>query len=1313
VRERTHVVVGRVTVTNETTQLEPHNTLDQRECMEQLLDAGANCSIAQIVYKKWLRNLRPAEPHDVVMMNAHPAKVDSYGDLHVEVHDDATGKWYPLVVMNVAVVPSSDFNLIGWSSYADQLKSAGAKRPRLLYGADAAMLPLGNGRCAMAKRRNGLFSLRTRKLRGRQQSVHATANATNWRAGAKAEVDCTKRSVPVAPVSFPRSPHPPLVRVGAVGNLVCTNQLSSERADTAVLDVAAKMAGGELVSGKAIDSAVQRQEEAKHVKQEAKHLDAVVGDHDLSGGDGKKMDPKWGQVVIAKARELVRLFHYTLGHCVSLSAIQSMIRMGQLEVQGEAAVRKYILQMKANELECLDCAQAATNKNHPKNHKSALVPGMWIMDVSGKYWRSKRAFRYVLVVVAPNGKGLFCSFLREKSQVYSAVRRNRKFWERTTGEKMLTLRMDQAGEHTSNDMLDYLIKKGVQPSFIATGASAGAAEAYIHLLQDGMSASLNAYAQMHDTKRPVHLWPEAMEYARFCRECVPCATNDGVSMYEHRTGRPPPIHKMLPWGATVTAFIPRAVRGKGGNKGRVARFMGFVEHGDGYKLYDHKTNTFFTSNSIHPFIVSAGGGVSVERTTIVGAPRNNYGKPENNYFDALNEKSVQPMKEQADVIDQINESVPPEEEDEQDEDLDHGSENLDHDGFADARPTRTREPTQRMNLGHDEWQTNATNANWQHLSDEAGGSNNVHWSERDQLVVTLTRRGNTLAAKAKAIRNFLKARRGGIAITLPEGAVPDTVAQALSGPDALWWRAAIDEEQGNMENKKVFRKVSEEEKEEPPRKPIKSRYVFDLKLRQPSCDLTGPTYRTLPDGRKVRYKCRLVAKGFSQKEGVDFNPDETYAPTPQMESIRLILAQTLGLGWNLRQLDVTAAFLVASLPAEEQMLMHLPNGAGLVKLLKSLYGLRQSAHHWSQEINGTLLKHGFTCVDADRGVYVLYDDEGKLQCCMALHVDDLMISATDDILEEVVADLKSKYDMREENADWFLKIRITRSKDTRSLAISQPEYAASIVKMAGLDPDVSKPASIPMDVPLSKGTDIPLTEEEESEMEGIYETYGTVVGMLGYLSNATRPDLSYSVNQCRAYTSNPRRHHWVALKRIIRYLKGTLNYGLVYSMIHGQDQLTAYSDADWASDADDRKSVTGNVFIYMGAAIGWKSVKQTAVARSTAESELAALDVTARDALWYRKMTEALRLNTSKTVTIFEDNAAASAIANGSKWSSKTKHVATRFFAIRDDVAEKRIAVLPVDTKDNIADFFTKPLARVKFEKFRGLMGVMDVSACT
>jgi hypothetical protein len=969
--------------------------------------------------------------------------------------------------------------------------------------------------------------------------------------------------------------------------------------------------------------------------------------------------------------------------------------------------------MDANELECVACAKAATNKNHPKNSKSAQTPGMWIMDVSGKYWKSKRAFKYVLVVVAPNGKGIFCSFLRKKSQVYGAVKRNRKFWERTTGEKMVTLRMDRAGEHLV--LQDYLIKKGIAPSFIATGASAGASEAYIHLLQDAMSANLNAYAGMHDVKRPVHLWPEAMAYASFCRECAPSTTNGGLSMYEHRTGRPPPFHKMLPWGTTVTAFIPPALRGKGEDKGRVARFVGFVEHGDGYKLYDCKTNSFFTSNSIRPFVVSAGLGVSVEQTTLAGAP-------ENNVLDAVldaveleedhmgehmlvgADNAIELMEEHDNILDDVHDNA---------DILDNVHDNAEPMEEQGVRPSRKRSKPQQMNFGpgfDHEFRSFATEAKWKRLAEEAGGDDNTPWSERDELVATLTSRGTQLVSKLKAVRNFLKARRGGIVATLPEGAVPETEAQAMSSPDAVWWRASIDEEMGNMAKNKVMEEVLEEEERSQDRKPIKSRFVFDLKLRAPSCTMTGPTYRTLPDGRKVRYKCRMVAKGFTQKEGVDFDPDETYAPTPQMDSIRLMLARTLGLGWNLRQLDVKAAFLIPSLPEEEQMLMDLPNGRGLVRLLKSLYGLRQSAHHWSKEINGTLLEHGFECVDADRGVYVMYGDDGELKCCMALHVDDLLISAPDDILDEVVTNLKAKYDMREENADWFLKVRITRATDRRSLALSQPDYAASIVKMAGLDPVVSKSAHTPMGDPLSKGTDIPITEEEEAEMAGVYETYGTVVGMLGHLSNATRPDLSYSVNQCRAYTSNPRAHHWEALKRIVRYLKGTMNFGLVYSMEDGNDVLQAYCDADFATDVDDRKSVTGNLFIYYGAATGWKSVKQTAVARSTAEAELAALDITARDALWYRKLAKALRLDGSKTITIFEDNAAAAAIANGSKWSAKTKHVATRFFAVRDDVLEKRIEVLPVDTADNIADFFTKPLERVKFEKFRELMGLRDVS---
>ena len=633
---------------------------------------------------------------------------------------------------------------------------------------------------------------------------------------------------------------------------------------------------------------------------------------------------------------------------------------------------------------------------------------MYIADVAGPFPRSKRGYKYVLVVVAPEKKGVMLEYLRKKSGVYKAVRRNRKLWETQTSEKMVTLRMDRGGENVALEQ--YLTKKGINVSYIATGASAGAAEAFINVAERTMSANLNTYASMHDCPRPIHLWPEAMTYGTFCNSCT---SVDGPSMYERKTGKPPPFSKFLPFGTTVTAHIPKALRTKGQNKGRIARFVGLVGNGDGYKLYDQKTNTFFTSNSVRPFTVSANLRIPVEKTTLE-APQSPLDSGESKVVSTSDEHFLASGGSEDHTRGQ--QAIDYESNDVSDVDVENEVD-------LPARPKRESHAPQRFTVGHEEWETVlATQVA------SAGGPDHVKWPERDQIIVCLTQRvehaRSNLATRAKAVRNFLKARNGAIIATLPEGAVPIDEKQALSGRDAPWWQAAMDEEDGNMLKNKVLEHISEEEeRSNVDRKPVRSRRVFELKLRHPSCTKTGPTYRTLPDGRKVRYKCRLVAKGFSQKEGVDYDPNKLYAPTPQMESIRMILAQTLGLGWNLKQFDVTAAFLIPSLPEEEQMLMRLPNGEGLVRLLKCLYGLRQSAHNWNQDINKTLLKFGFQCVDADQGVYVMYDKDGKLKCCMALHVDDLLISAPDAVLEEVGTKLKDEYDMREENADWFLKIK--------------------------------------------------------------------------------------------------------------------------------------------------------------------------------------------------------------------------------------------------------------------------------------------------
>jgi hypothetical protein len=278
------------------------------------------------------------------------------------------------------------------------------------------------------------------------------------------------------------------------------------------------------------------------------------------------------------------------------------------------------------------------------------------------------------------------------------------------------------------------------------------------------------------------------------------------------------------------------------------------------------------------------------------------------------------------------------------------------------------------------------------------------------------------------------------------------------------------------------------------------------------------------------------------------------------------------------------------------------------------------------------------------------------------------------------------------------------------MALSQPDYAAEIVKTMGLEECNS--VSTPMQEPLCKGTNDPMTEEEIEFMGSKAGEYGTVTGMLTHLANMTRPDLSYSVGQLQRFASCPRKKHWEAMKRIVRYVKGTLNHGLVFDKNRTNKVVIGAADSDWASDVDDRKSTSGYVFTFMGTAFAWKSKKQsdTGPARSSATAELRALDLAVRQGRWLRKMHMALRMPVSSTIPIQEDNEACKSIANDSRWSNETKHVATQYFAVRDDVETQRVTVEPIASAENPADLFTKPVKPVLFRKFREMLGIVDVS---
>jgi hypothetical protein len=216
--------------------------------------------------------------------------------------------------------------------------------------------------------------------------------------------------------------------------------------------------------------------------------------------------------------------------------------------------------------------------------------------------------------------------------------------------------------------------------------------------------------------------------------------------------------------------------------------------------------------------------------------------------------------------------------------------------------------------------------------------------------------------------------------------------------------------------------------------------------------------------------------------------------------------------------------------------------------------------------------------------------------------------------------------------------------------------------------------------------------------------YQSMVGSLLYLALVSRPDISYAVGLMSRFSHDPNAAHLTGVKRIGRYLKGTPDYGLIYS--EDKNELKGYSDADWGGCRDSRRSTSGNIFMFSGAAISWSSKRQTVVALSSAEAEYRALTPAAQEAIWLRGLSADLEMPCSDPMIIYEDNKSAICIAENTLVSAKTKHIQIREHFIRDCVQSKLIALVHCPTDQMIADILTKPLSRVKFEVLRKAMGV-------
>ena len=553
------------------------------------------------------------------------------------------------------------------------------------------------------------------------------------------------------------------------------------------------------------------------------------------------------------------------------------------------------------------------------------------------------------------------------------------------------------------------------------------------------------------------------------------------------------------------------------------------------------------------------------------------------------------------------------------------------------------------------------------------------------------------------------------------GTDPDapTFHQALSGLEADKYIEAMKEEITNLKRMNTWILVDRE----PQMKVLKGTWAFRLK-------------RT-PDGVAYRHRSRFCVRGDQQEYGVNYF--ETFAPVVQWSTIRLLLILILTNRWTTRVIDYTNAFPQANIDTDIYVEMpalfgNRDGGDKVLKLKKSLYGLKQSPRTFYQHLSQGLQTRGWVPSEIDPCLFM------KNEMICVIYVDDTIFAGpSQSAIDKEVKLLGIKHNSEDRPFEFrdegevsaFLGIKITKLND-QEFYLSQPGLITKVLQAAGMsdcNPNLTPSALDPL------GPDIdgePMNEKWQ---------YSSIIGMLMYLANNTRPDIAHAVHACARYTHHPKRSHATAVKHILRYLKGTEDKGMLIKPNH-RHELNCYVDSDFAGnynvhpdqDPSSTKSRTGYVIMYQGCPILWVSKMQTQCALSTMESEYLALSQSMRDLIPLRETLKEIHKvvfnqdkqapkcsanskSFSDIVTsehdspipkskVYEDNSACLKFARLPRLTPRTKHIATPYHWFRSKVEQLEIAIEPISTEHQLADQFTKSLTTDKFQRARkDLMG--------
>ena len=838
---------------------------------------------------------------------------------------------------------------------------------------------------------------------------------------------------------------------------------------------------------------------------------------------------------------------------------------------------------------------------------------------------------------------------RLKSETFGVYKQYEAYLLQQKGVYIKKLHMDRGGEYLSNDFNSHLADMGTIRNLTVhdTPEHNGVAERLNRTLLEKVRAML------HSSGLPKFLWGEAVNHAVYLKNRTGTKALDGKTPYEVFYGVKPNLKGLPEFGTRVWVHNPDGTKLDG--RSVIRRWVGFDEDSSGHHVYSPDSRTVsiersmkFDSSNVNVYLPQV---ISIEgerkKLSIENLSKSSVDEP-------VIEEPVKPI----DTVDPLGENF---------ERLPESEE---------GRPKRVRQESAAI----------------RRLRTGEGVMSNLP-KERGQIpkgIQQVDLPGEAEEAEAVEIAQL------------------DELAAAVIGPEIDELEPSYQEARKRSDWPELEKAINVELKN------LKAAGTWDVVERPENTNVVDSkwVFRLKKDaeGRVVKWKARLVARGFTQVYGVNYF--ETFAPVARLASIRTILAIATRNNWEIDMFDFHSAYLNGVLDDDEEIYMEQPphheekeRSRYVVKLKKSLYGLKQAGRKWYDSLCRSLAEIGFVRSAADPAVF--YIRVGADVVVLAIHVDDTTITGS---TAKLVNEFKGRIDQKFKITDlgsisWLLGLAIERDRVARTLYISQRSYIESIIRRFNLED--AKPLTIPIDPNISLSKDhCAETEEEKKAMKNV--PYREAIGALNWVAVGSRPDIAFVVGQLAQFMENPVKVHWEAVKRVLRYLKGTKDVKLTYGK-SGNRGLEAFVDADGATQ-EHRRAISGFVVIIDGGAVSWMSKKQELVTLSTMEGEYVAATHAAKELLWLRRLIADIFRSLRQPILLYCDNQSAiSLTCSQGQFHARTKHIDIRWHFIKFCVEDGTINIVYCPTEDMTADILTKPLSLQKVKKFTAALGLLLV----